>query len=168
MASSGSETRALKHFVADSLQAYASTILNGTRWTTLKTYAQRPKIQTLGTTALINVTNVRRRTIRIGMGRPAGLKRHEYEVGMVILATDHDEQAGADEFDQLTDQVDIALELLALEATISDPLSSQQYRVTKLGEEITSNTQDPTMTAAQGEVTFQCDKTFTVWVHYND
>lgn len=169
MAQSPSETRALKHWIANSIEAQAATILGGTQWTTLVTYAQRPKIQKLGSKAMITVGRVRRETKRVGMGRPAGLKRHEYSVTVYATAVSKDEQAGGDDFDQLFDQMDIALENLTIEATITDPrIPAQQFRVAKIAEEITGELLDPVTTETEGLVSFACSKDFTVWLQYNN
>lgn len=167
-ASSGSETRALKHYIADAFNNAGPTIVDGTRWQKVAAYAQRPKMQKLGSTVLVTVANVERVTSRIGMGRPVGgLKRHAYQVEVMLEATDRDAQGGGDDFDQVMDQSEIAIETLVIGATISDPGSNQQYRLTKIGEEIHSRTLDPTLTADQSEVTFLGNKTFEVWIQYN-
>lgn len=163
----GSETRALKHFIATTIANAGPTILAGTQWTQLAVYAQRPKRQTEGTTVFIAVGNVRRSTRRVGMGRPAGLKRHEYTVDLIIEATCKDEQAGQDDFDQVFDQVDIPLEQIALQQIITDTITSAQYKVLAIGEHIEGHIAEPTMTAAAGLVTLDAIKNFEIAIGYN-
>lgn len=168
MAHSQSEQRAVKNWMASVFTQSATQIIAGTRWEDCLVYAQRPKFQKLGSRAMLVIGDVRRKTLRIGMGRPAGMKRHEYDITLLVQAVDKDDQGGGDDFDQVMDQVETIMETLLIETTITDPIDGSQYRITKIGEEIDSNTHPPETSAAQGEVTFTGSKQFTVWVHYND
>lgn len=168
MAHNQSEQRAVKNWMASTFLDQAQQIVAGTRWDDCLVYAQRPKFQKLGAKAMLVIGDVRRKTLRIGMGRPAGLKRHEYDITLLVQAVDSDDQGGGDDFDQVMDQVETIMETLLIEAVITDPVDGSKYRITKIGEEIDSQTHPPETTAPQGLVTFTGQKSFTVWVHYND
>lgn len=168
MAHNQSEQRAVKNWMAGAFGGASQTIVAGTRWEDCLVFAQRPKFQKLGTKAMLVIGDVHRKTMRIGMGRPAGLKRHEYDITLLVQAVDKDDQGGGNDFDQVMDQVETVMETILIETVITDPIDGSSYRVTKVGEEIDSHTHPPETTAAQGEVTFTGQKSFTVWVHYND
>lgn len=168
MAHNQSEQRAVKNWMATEFSASSQSIVAGTRWTDCLVFAQRPKFQKLGSKAMLVVGDVQRKTLRIGMGRPAGMKRHEYDIPLIVQAIAKDDQEGGDDFDQVMDQVETILEKVLIETVITDPVDGSQYRVTKIGEEIDSHTFPPEVTEEQGLVTFTGSKRFTAWVHYND
>jgi len=143
-------------------------IVAGTRWSDCLVFAQRPKFQKLGSKAMLVIGDIHRKTMRIGMGRPAGLKRHEYDITLLVQAIAKDDQSGGDDFDQVMDQVETVLEVVLIETIITDPVDGSQYRVTKIAEEIDSHTHPPVADEDQGLVTFTGQKNFTLWVHYND
>lgn len=168
MAHNRSEQRAVKNWVADTFSGATQQVVAGTRWQDCVVFAQRPKFQVLGTNVMITVGDVSRKTERIGMGRPTGLKRHSYEINVLVQATDADAEAGGNDFDQVMDQVDLILEAVTLEVVITDAADGSSYRISKIAEEIDSRTHSPETTARGGLVTFTGSKVFTCWVHYNE